>query len=104
MKNYFAEIMKLVTRPDLRSSSAINQAMHKSLQTVSCFDAQAHMDDKLVYHRIKGSYGWWNDEICPIDELYAYRQKALEDNDHMSVMIFTCIVAAREVNVETQHK
>ncbi|WP_340296284.1 hypothetical protein [Vibrio parahaemolyticus] len=91
--------MKLVTRPDFRSSSAVTQAMHEEFADAQLLiGAQAHMGDKLVLHRLKGRYGWWNEEVCTIDELYAYRQKALDDNDHTSVLIFTSMIAAREAH------
>lgn len=37
----------------------------------------------------------------PLDELYSYRQKALDDNDHTSVLTFTSMIAAREADRES---
>ncbi|HIF5641723.1 TPA: hypothetical protein ACX3DU_004184 [Vibrio parahaemolyticus] len=101
MKNYFAEIMKLVIRPDYRSSSAVTQAMHEEFADAQLvIGAQAQMAEKLNQYRQKGRYGWWNEEVCTIDELYSYRQKALDDNDHTSVLTFTSMIAAREAHKE----
>ncbi|KIF51018.1 hypothetical protein [Vibrio owensii] len=102
MKNYFAEIMKLVIRPDYRSSSAVTQAMHEEFADAKLvIGAQAQMAEKLNQYRQKGRYGWWNEEVCTIDELYSYRQKALDDNDHTSVLTFTSMIAAREAHKES---
>ena len=102
MKNYFAEIMKLVTCPDFRSNSAVTQAMHEEFADAQLvIGAQAQMAEKLNQYRQKGRYGWWNEEVCTIEQLHSYRQKALDENDHTSVLIFTSMIAAREAHKES---
>lgn len=102
MKNHFAEIMKLVKRSDYRSSSAITQTKHEEFADAQLvIGAHAQMVEKLNQYRQKGRYGWWNEEVCTIDELYSYRQKALDDNDHTSVLTFTSMIAAREADRES---
>ncbi|WP_347361785.1 hypothetical protein [Vibrio vulnificus] len=102
MRNFFAEIMKLVTRPDFRSNSVVTQAMHEEFADAQLLiGAQAQMAEKLNQYRQKGRYGWWNEEVCSIDELYSYRQNALDDNDHISVLTFTSMIAAREAHKDS---
>ncbi|MBY7719665.1 hypothetical protein [Vibrio parahaemolyticus] len=102
MRNFFAEIMKLVTRPDFRSNSVVTQAMHEEFADAQLLiGAQAQMAEKLNQYRQKGRYGWWREEVCTIDELYSYRKKALDDNDHTSVLIFTSMIAAREAHKDS---
>ncbi len=102
VKNYFKESMKLVTREDLRSSDSVIQFSHEEFADAQLLIAtHAHMANKLCVNRMKGRYGWWNSEVCTVDELYSYRQRALDDKDHISVLIFTSMIAARESHEET---
>ena len=99
MRNFFAEIMKLVTCPNFIATSAVTAAMHEEFADGQLvIGAQAEMVQKLNKYREKGLKGWWNPSTCTIDELYANRQKALDDNDHASVLIFTSMIASREAH------
>ncbi|QIW90887.1 hypothetical protein COHAPHLL_00024 [Vibrio phage V09] len=59
--------------------------------------ASSHeMARKLADAREKGRHGWHDSNVCSIDYLYELRDKALEDNDHVSVMNYTAMIAMRE--------
>lgn len=53
------------------------------------------MKQKLEDANKKGRGGWWSDE-CKISNLYKLRDKALSDNDHISVINYTAMIAMRE--------
>lgn len=79
-------------QPNAHPAKLVEERADKSLlmQTLQS------MEDKLTDGRNKGRYGWWNDQVCTVDDLYVLREKALRDNDHVSVINFTAMIAARE--------
>ncbi|AGN30197.1 hypothetical protein VPFG_00197 [Vibrio phage nt-1] len=56
------------------------------------------MTRKLSDAREKGRRGWNDKNVCSIDYLYELRDKALKDNDHVSVLNYTAMIAIRECN------
>lgn len=57
---------------------------------------QCEMSKKLRINAALGRHGWWNPNVCSVEDLYAMRDKALADNDHVSVLNFTAMIAMRE--------
>lgn len=103
MKSFYLQSMKLVAESltDYISSDSVIAAMNEEFADKQLLIAtQAEMAKKLRVHREKGRHGWWNKDACSIEELYSYRQKALNENDHVSVLNFTAMIAARE---STEH-
>lgn len=97
MRNYLEITMKLLTRPERRSRDAESIAMHEEFADEQLLiGIRAEMKEKLRHHREKGRHGWWDNKVCSIKDLYEMREKALADNDHISVMNFTAMIAARE--------
>lgn len=58
--------------------------------------ANSAMALKLYNGKRLGRYGWWNSNVCSIDDLRKMRDKAIDDNDHSSVLNFTAMIAMRE--------
>lgn len=58
--------------------------------------AKCSMSEKLGIYREKGFGGWWDKSTCSIKYLYSLRDKALKDNDHVSVMNYSAMIAMRE--------
>nr|AAL87214.1 PH108-56(+3) [Vibrio phage 1] len=54
------------------------------------------MLQRLQEARDAGRFGWWDKSVCSIEDLYKMRHKALKDKDHVSVINFTAMIAARE--------
>ncbi|HCJ7273414.1 TPA: hypothetical protein NVH30_003052 [Vibrio cholerae] len=101
MKSFFLHSIKLVVSSltDYQSSDAVIAAMNEEFADKQLLIAtQAEMQKKLREHREKGRQGWWNKDVCTIEQLYSYRQKALDENDHVSVLNFTAMIAAREAH------
>ncbi|EMW3082608.1 hypothetical protein AAEX90_001857 [Vibrio cholerae] len=100
MKNRFLiKSMKLIVESltGYRSSDSVIAAMNEEFADKQLLIAtQSEMAKKLGEHREKGRHGWWNKDVCSIEELYSYRQKALDESDHVSVLNFTAMIAARE--------
>lgn len=44
----------------------------------------------------QGRHGWWNAEVCSVEDLYKMRDKAIADKDHSSTLNFTAMIAMRE--------
>ncbi len=57
---------------------------------------RASMSERLGEAAEKGRHGWWDKNVCTIEELYSMRDKALADKDHVSVLNFTAMIAMRE--------
>ncbi|WP_425636157.1 hypothetical protein [Vibrio owensii] len=57
---------------------------------------RASMSERLGKAAEKGRHGWWDKNVCTIEELYSMRDKALADKDHVSVLNFTAMIAMRE--------
>ncbi|WP_318493315.1 hypothetical protein [Photobacterium leiognathi] len=51
---------------------------------------------KLSQARLGGKHGWWNSEVCDIADLKKSRDKAISENDHVSSLIYTAMIAMRE--------
>lgn len=66
--------------------------------------AKCAMAEKLGAYREKGFGGWWSKDVCSIDYLYSLREKALKDNDHISVLNFTAMIAMRESIEQSKKK
>ncbi|HGE6051126.1 TPA: hypothetical protein ACGG7T_001730 [Vibrio cholerae] len=100
MKNRFLiKAMNLIVESltGYRSSDSVIAAMNEEFADKQLLIAtQSEMAKKLGEHREKGRHGWWNKDVCSIEELYSYRQKALDENDHVSVLNFTAMIAARD--------
>lgn len=58
--------------------------------------AGCEMRSKLKKHRDSGRYGWWDKNTCSLEDLRAMRDKALVDDDHVSVLNFTSMIAIRD--------
>lgn len=50
----------------------------------------------LLKARASCRHWWWNNSVCSIDNLRKLRNKALNANDHVSVLNFTAMIAMRE--------
>ncbi|EJG1091206.1 hypothetical protein C4G96_RS21315 [Vibrio parahaemolyticus] len=99
MKSFYLQSMELVTESltDYISSDSVIAAMNEEFADKQLLIAtQSEMTKKLEEHRGKGRHGWWNNNVCSIEELYSMREKALSDNDHVSVLNFTAMIAMRE--------
>lgn len=57
---------------------------------------KCEMTEKLADARQNGRAGWWNDDVCDIEYLYQLREKSISDGDHISVINYTAMIAARE--------
>ncbi len=61
--------------------------------------ATAEMSRKLRVNRVfKDRNGWFDANVCSLHDLYSMREKALSDNDHVSVLNFTAMIAMREAS------
>ncbi|GHW54562.1 hypothetical protein [Vibrio cholerae] len=100
MKNRFLiKAMNLIVESltGYRSSDSVIAAMNEEFAEQELLLAtKSEMARKLREHREKGRHGWWNKDVCSIEQLYSYRKKALDENDHVSVLNFTAMIAARE--------
>ncbi|EHA1127126.1 hypothetical protein FG475_18795 [Vibrio navarrensis] len=99
MKSFFLQSMELVAESlsDYISSDSVIAAMNEEFADKQLLIAtQSEMAKKLGEHREKGRHGWWNKDVCSIEDLYSYRRKALSENDHVSVINYTSMIAARE--------
>ena len=54
------------------------------------------MKKKLEIARAKGRGGWWDSEICSIDQLRGLLREHLEKGDMVDVMNFAAMIYARE--------
>ncbi|EPT9728176.1 hypothetical protein ACVTT1_001260 [Vibrio cholerae] len=106
MKNRFLiKAMNLIVESltGYRSSDSVIAAMNEEFAEQELLLAtKSEMARKLREHREKGRHGWWNKDVCSIEQLYSYRQKALDKNDHVSVLNFTAMIAAREAYENNQ--
>ncbi|HGE6114242.1 TPA: hypothetical protein ACGG8C_002017 [Vibrio cholerae] len=96
---FFLQTMELVAESlsDYISSDSVIAAMNEEFADKQLLIAtQSEMAKKLGEHREKGRHGWWNKDVCSIEDLYLYRRKALNENDHVSVINYTAMIAARE--------
>ncbi|MFO4754346.1 hypothetical protein V5H08_11840 [Vibrio cholerae] len=96
---FFLQTMELVAKSlnDYISSDSVIAAMNEEFADKQLLIAtQSEMAKKLGEHREKGRHGWWNKDVCSIEDLYSYRRKALNENDHVSVINYTAMIAARE--------
>ena len=89
---YFKKSMLMILNEELRNEVAGEQFADQQLSIAT----GAEMSKKLKSSRMKGRHGWWDENVCTIDQLYAMRSMALLDNDHVSVINFTAMIAARE--------
>ncbi|WYC17875.1 hypothetical protein [Vibrio phage vB_VneS_J26] len=101
MKDYFKICMEAIISP-IGSIAEIKAAGTDRKRAEIIADEQltiatrAEMLQRLQEARDAGRYGWWDKSVCSIDDLYKMRSKALEDNDHVSVINFTAMIASRE--------
>jgi len=98
MKTNLVEMMERV----LNNNTQTKETCHSKTDSESFADSQllngiqAEMSAKLAAHRHKGRHGWWDENVCKIEDLYSYRDQAIKDKDHISVLIYTSMIAARE--------
>lgn len=90
--DYFSESMKQVLNPEIGAGFFGEEMADGQLLIAT----QAEMSKKLRNARDSGRYGWWDPKVCSIGDLYKMRERALADNDHVSVLNFTAMIAARE--------
>lgn len=57
---------------------------------------KADMGDSLVKAFASGRTGWWNKKECSIPHLKKLRAKALNEDDHISVINYTAMISVRE--------
>ncbi|QCG76732.1 hypothetical protein [Vibrio phage D4] len=100
MINYFRAIMRAI-RAERESQEPLAQTRRDK-------EAEAFADEQLVIAtrcammkrlkegREQGRFGWWDNNVCTLNDLYQLRHKALKDKDHISVLNFTAMIAARE--------
>lgn len=91
-----------------RLRSAMNTVLRDTKRTHSSRAKEIYADATLidaVYNemgvrlteaRNKGRYGWWDSEVCSVEELRIMRDYALREDDHVSVLNFTAMIALRE--------
>ena len=99
MKSFYLQSFKLIDESltGYLSSDSVIAGMNEEFADKQLLIAtQSEMERKLGEHRKKGRHGWWSKDVCSIEELYSLRQKALNENDHVSVLNFTAMIAARE--------
>lgn len=89
---YFEKCMKIVLDEECGSKFFGEEDADQQLVIAT----STSMARKLSESRVKGRHGWWNDKICTIEELHDMRDKALSENDHVSVLNFTAMIAMRE--------
>ena len=85
----FSVVMAFATDESFRATEA--QRDNQLIEAV-----KATMMVSLRNARDAGRHGWWDKDACSIDDLRGYREKALEGNDHVSVINFTAMIATRE--------
>lgn len=94
-----------------QSMQSILDSQQKNLLTESYADEQLteaanfSMIQKLEIARNHGRHGWWDSQVCSIEYLYQLRDRAITENDHISVLNFTAMIAMRESIIcnETKH-
>ncbi|OEE37252.1 hypothetical protein A1QO_03880 [Vibrio genomosp. F10 str. ZF-129] len=64
--------------------------------------ATSSMSEKLKNASDSGRHGWWDNSVISIGGLYDLRNKAISNNDHVSVLNYTAMIAMRESHPESK--
>ncbi|CAL9958322.1 hypothetical protein VPHD85_0035 [Vibrio phage D85] len=92
--DYFSICMKMVLDKDVGSKN--NDDGNTFADNQLLLASKSAMALKLHEASLNGRHGWWDKDVCSIDDLLTMRDKALKENDHVSVLNFTAMIAMRE--------
>lgn len=98
--------------PDIENTDSLLQKIERNIEGKDYEEANRVADIILVESvansmtarlegaRALGRHGWWNPDVCSIEYLTSLRDNAIKDNDHISVLNFTAMIAIRESNLK----
>lgn len=90
--DFFKKSMTMLLHPDTGATHLGEEDADKQLVIA----ASNSMTKKLNQARGDGRHGWWDADVCSIDDLYALREQALAEDDHISTLNFTAMIAMRQ--------
>ncbi|EGQ9289026.1 hypothetical protein F7U66_24670 [Vibrio parahaemolyticus] len=89
----FLQAIDIITDPEL---GAIAWGEREADRQITLATYQS-MIKELSDGREKGKAGWWDASQIDIAELYKMREKAIEQGEHVRVIVTTSMIAAREM-------
>lgn len=91
------ELSKVITEVIRMKKEKVLDAdlIESESESMLCYATCDAMKRKLAENHKRGRSGWWDKGRFTIGRLYELRQNALDDDDHISVMNYTAMIAAR---------
>lgn len=94
--DYFMACMELVQ--DIEIGARVSDDGEKFADKQLLVAANCAMALNLDRSASKGKKGWWDDNVCSVEGLRGLRDQALKDDDHVSVLNYTAMIAMREAS------
>ncbi|WP_182038798.1 hypothetical protein [Vibrio alginolyticus] len=98
--DYFKLCMEAVVNSDIGANSIGGDTFADEQLLIA---SKTSMSSKLRKGRKNGRHGWWTPEVCSVEELYKLREKALAEDDHISTLNYTSMIAMRQ-SIESDGK